>query len=66
MDDWDKKQFEIGQQVFEEHYKNDTVNSIEELSSVIASLMVEHGPDGHCDGNQIIATVVWKLLKEKS
>lgn len=65
MDDWDKQQFEKAEIIFQENYKDQKIENVEQLSSLIAELMCDYGPDGHCDGNEIIATIVWKLLKEK-
>ncbi len=35
-----------------------------ELSSIIANLMINYGPDGHCDGNELIATEIMDRVKE--
>lgn len=31
----------------------------EELVDLMADWMIEHGPDGHCDGHNIIAQKAW-------
>ena len=34
-----------------------------ELSNIIANLMINFGPDGHCDGNELIATEIMERVK---
>ena len=63
IDSWDKQQYEEAESIFEKEYKDEKVNTIEELNNVIVDLMCEHGPDGHCDGNQLIALTIWRLMK---
>ena len=36
-----------------------------DVSDLVASLMIEYGPDGHCDGHEIIAKEVIKFIKSK-
>ena len=35
-----------------------------ELASLVATIMIEDGPDGHCDGNDVIAKIVWARIEE--
>lgn len=65
MDSWDKGQYEEAEVIFENKYKNAKINSIEDLSNIVADLMIKYGPDGHCDGNQVIALTLWRLLKNQ-
>lgn len=37
----------------------------ESLNDAIADLMVKYGPDGHCDGSEVIAHFVRKLLERE-
>lgn len=32
----------------------------------MADWMVEHGPDGHCDGHEQIAALAWSWMQEHS
>jgi len=66
MDSWDKQQYEEAESIFEKEYKDEKVNSIEELSDLVADIMIKYGPDGHCDGHDMIALTVWRLLKNDS
>ena len=36
-----------------------------DVSDLVASLMIQYGPDGHCDGHEIIAKEVIKFIKSK-
>ncbi len=36
----------------------------EELAELIAGIMIQDGPDGHCDGNTVIAKIVWARIEE--
>ena len=63
MDSWDKEQYLEAESIFEREYKDEKIESIEDLSGVIADLMIKYGPYRHCDGNEIIALNVWRLLK---
>jgi len=36
----------------------------EELAEVVAAIMIQDGPDGHCDGNNVIAKIVWARIEE--
>ena len=38
----------------------------QELDNAIADLMIEFGPDGHCDGHGVIAGFVQQLLDGKT
>lgn len=35
----------------------------EEIDDLIADIMIEDGPDGHCDGHEIITDFIVNLLK---
>ena len=37
----------------------------EEIDDLIADIMIEDGPDGHCDGHEIITAFIAELLKGK-
>lgn len=62
MEDWQKKQDEKANTISEK-YKDTKVSNEQELSSLIAELMIDYGPDGHCDGHEIIAKVIWNMFK---
>ena len=40
----------------------DEIESKEKLDDLIVNLMCEHGPDGHCDGHEIITQVIWNII----
>lgn len=46
-------------------YEDRDITTEEDLSNLIAELMCDHGPDGHCDGHNLIAKVIWKKLGVK-
>ena len=46
-------------------YSERKINSKEELDDLIQDLMIEYGQDGHCDGSEIIAEILWQKLVEK-
>ena len=35
-----------------------------ELDSLIMEIMCTDGPDGHCDGSEIIAKIIWERIEE--
>jgi len=35
-----------------------------ELDNIISNLMINFGPDGHCDGSELIATEIMDRVKE--
>ena len=37
----------------------------EEIDSLISDIMIEDGPDGHCDGHEIITAFIVALLAGK-
>lgn len=37
----------------------------DEIDDIITDTMIEHGPDGHCDGHEIITTNIIDFLKSK-
>ncbi len=45
--------------------KSTVMLSVEELNLFIADLMIKYGPDGHCDGSEIIAKKVRDLIINK-
>jgi hypothetical protein len=36
------------------------------IDEIVAGLMVEHGPDGHIDGHEIITDFIVDLLENKN
>ena len=34
-----------------------------ELKELMAEWMIEHGPDGHCDGHEKIAELAWQWMR---
>lgn len=62
LDDWDKEQWKKAEEVSKE-YKDEQIDDKFKLSSLIADLMIRYGPDGHCDGHEIMAEVIWSKLK---
>lgn len=41
------------------------MHNLEKLENSIASAMIKHVPDGHCDGNEIIAKIIYdEFIKE--
>jgi hypothetical protein len=40
------------------------MNTLEQLSDDIANWMCEYGPDGHCDGHETIAKLVYEKYIE--
>ncbi len=63
MAKWNQDRMNEAIQIFEQRFKDKKINDLEELVELIGDLMIEFGPDGHLDGHEIIATIVWKLLK---
>jgi len=39
------------------------IKTEEELSELIAELMCDFGPDGHCDGHELIAHIIWEKFR---
>ncbi|MCZ6583064.1 MAG: hypothetical protein O6761_07845 [Thaumarchaeota archaeon] len=39
-------------------------NNEKELEELIQSIMIKDGPDGHCDGADIIAKIIWERIEE--
>lgn len=39
-------------------------NDKSELQSLIQNIMVTDGPDGHCDGADTMAEIIWKRVEE--
>ena len=37
----------------------------EEIDDLVADIMIEDGPDGHCDGHEIITAFIVELLNGK-
>ena len=37
----------------------------EEIDYLVADIMIEDGPDGHCDGHEIITAFIVELLNGK-
>lgn len=37
----------------------------EEIDDLIVDIMIEDGPDGHCDGHEIITAFIVELLNGK-
>jgi hypothetical protein len=37
----------------------------EELDDLMATWMIEYGPDGHCDGHEEIAKLAWQWCWNK-
>jgi hypothetical protein len=63
MDDWDKERYKEAEIEFEKYFKNDKIYSMKDLDDIIVNLMIEYGPDSHCDGHQIMALIIWRLMK---
>lgn len=40
-----------------------TSEAPQELIDLVADTMMEHGPDGHCDGCEVIAEVAYQWRK---
>lgn len=36
------------------------------LDDLIADAMIKYGPDGHCDGNEVIAALAWDWMKRNA
>lgn len=37
----------------------------QDFIDMMADWMIEHGPDGHCDGHEIIARLAWNFLRDR-
>lgn len=63
-DPWHLEQYKDAEQVFDAWFKDRKTNTVHDIYQIVSDLMIKHGPDGHCDGSQIIALILWKLLKK--
>jgi len=45
-------------------YLKQPVKTKEDLDDLIVDMMCEIGPDGHCDGHEIMTDVIWSLMKK--
>jgi len=61
--EWHVGEYKEAEVIFEE-YKDRKMETIHDVNRVISDLLIDHGPDGHTDGSQIIALIVWRLLKK--
>lgn len=41
-----------------------TFEETEKIDDKIVEILIEHGPDGHCDGHEILTEYVVNLLKQ--
>jgi hypothetical protein len=44
---------------------NNIEEQIKEIDNKIVDLLRNHGPDGHCDGHEMIAEYIISLLKQQ-
>lgn len=61
-DSWNVEQYQEAEEIFKK-FSDKKIESIDDLYEVVSNIMLEHGPDGHTDGSQIIALICWRLLK---
>lgn len=62
-DEWHVSQYKQAEDIFQD-YKDRKVETIDDVYEIVSDLMIAHGPDGHCDGSQIISLILWRLLKK--
>jgi len=62
-DDWDVQQYQEAEVIFEE-FKDRKVETIDDVYEIVSDIMMNHGPDGHIDGSQIISLILWRLFKK--
>jgi hypothetical protein len=43
----------------------DKIMTTEEIDDLVSDIMIEDGPDGHCDGHEIITEFILELLNGK-
>ena len=55
----------VGEVIYNRDYSGRSISSVDDLDKLIAGLMIEFGSDGDAYGSRIIATIIWKILKEK-
>jgi len=56
-------EYKVAESILEQ-YKDHKIETIHDVNHIVADLMIEHGPDGHCDGSEIISLILWRLLKK--
>jgi hypothetical protein len=47
-----------------EKYEEFEVKTIEDLDNLITKIMINDGPDGHCDGSLTIAKAIWDRVEK--
>jgi len=62
-DDWHVGQYQEAEVIFEE-FKDRKIETINDVYHIVSDLMIAYGPDGHCDGSEIISLILWRLLKK--